>query len=103
MAAAAVVIVYVISVVLRTQYYVRSLFSQRQQRVTLRTADATARVFAQEENDERKDQTEADRKGERDDGHDAGFTDRKLEALYRGFFRYLPAFGRGRAAVVMTQ
>lgn len=47
----------------------RRLLGQRQERVTLGTAQAAAGVFAQEKDDEGEDQTEANRDGEWDDGH----------------------------------
>lgn len=46
-----------------------SLVSEREQRVALSAAETTARMFAEEEDDESEDQAEADREGEWDDGH----------------------------------
>jgi hypothetical protein len=42
---------------------------ERKQRITLRAAHASPRVLAQEENDERKDQAQADRQSKWNDRH----------------------------------
>ena len=42
---------------------------ERQERVALGAADATARMFAEKEDDKSEHQREADREGEGDDGH----------------------------------
>jgi hypothetical protein len=46
-----------------------SFVREREQRVALSAAEATARMLAEEENDESKDQAETDRKSEGNDGH----------------------------------
>jgi hypothetical protein len=50
----------------------RRLIGQRQQRITLGTAKAAARMFSQKKYDEGENQTQADRECERDDGHGEG-------------------------------